>query len=102
MNFEEYLRSKKIDSGAFRAAEEELWEGWKKEFELMSESSFTSQKLYLINPVRRKHPLANDIQVNTSPAPSGPMEDTNESIVTPKPSSTPIARPVFRPKPKMN
>jgi hypothetical protein len=102
VNFDEYLHSKKIDSAAFRAGEEDLWEGWKKEFQLLSESSFTSQKLYLINPIRRKYPFTKDIQINTSPAPSSATEATNESIVTAKPSSTPVARPVFRPKPKMN
>jgi hypothetical protein len=102
VNFEEYLRSKKIDSAAFRAAEEQQWESWEKEFQQISESSFTSQKLYLINPVRRKYPFTPDIQVNTSPAQSSPTESTNETVVSAKPPSTPVARPVFRPKPKMN
>jgi len=55
--FEAYLTSKRIDSGAFRDAEPELWEAWKKEFEQMHPNSFTVQKLNLINPVRRKYLL---------------------------------------------
>jgi hypothetical protein len=46
-------------------------------------SSFTSQKLYLINPIRRKYLL---------------KEEPTE-----KPKSAPVAaRPVMRPKPKIN
>lgn len=57
VTFEEYLVSKKIDSDAFRAAEADRWQQWKTEFEKMHPSSFTAQKLYLINPTRRKYPL---------------------------------------------
>jgi len=55
--FEEYLKKKKIDSDAFREAEAETWLEWKKLYERMHPDSFTSQKLFLINPVRRKYPL---------------------------------------------
>lgn len=58
MDFEEYLRSKKIDSAAFQLAEPAVWEQWKKIFLEISPASFTAQKLYLINPVRRKYTLA--------------------------------------------
>lgn len=56
--FEAYLASKRIDSGAFRNAEPELWESWKNDFNQMHPNSFTVQKLNLINPVRRKYLLA--------------------------------------------
>jgi hypothetical protein len=55
--FEEYLEKKKIDSDAFREAEEEMWLEWKELFEQMHPDSFTSQKLFLINPIRRKYAL---------------------------------------------
>lgn len=84
MNFEEYLISKKIDSQAFHAAEPDLWNEWNKLFEVMSPASFTAQKLYLINPIRRKYQLK-----NTEP-------------VSQKKDSTPASKPVVRPKPKMN
>jgi hypothetical protein len=57
MTFEVYLSSKKIDSEKFRQAESSTWADWKATFEQMHPNSFTAQKLYLINPVRRKYPL---------------------------------------------
>lgn len=84
MTFEEYLVSKKIDSVAFCAAEPDRWKEWNSLFEVMNPVSFTSQKLYLINPVRRKYPLKQLVQTSQE------KKDT----VAPK--------PVMRPKPKMN
>jgi len=85
MYFEEYLISKKIDSQLFRAAEPDLWNEWNGLFEAVSPASFTAQKLYLINPIRRKYQLKN----------SNPVSDQ-------KKDSTPAAKPVMRPKPKMD
>ncbi len=84
MNFEEYLISKKIDSQAFRTTEPNLWNEWNSLFEEMSPASFTAQKLYLINPIRRKYVLK-----------------ITEVAATPKPV-TAAARPVMKPKPKIN
>lgn len=83
MNFEEYLISKKIDSFTFRQAEPARWQEWNALFDQMSPTSFTSQKLYLINPVRRKYPLQ---QTEAAPI------------------SKPVAasKPVIKPKPKIN
>jgi hypothetical protein len=83
MTFEEYLVKKKIDSAAFKMAEPAQWNEWSALFESMSEASFTAQKLYLINPIRRKYLLKEEL------------------IEKPKPSSV-VAKPVIRPKPKMN
>lgn len=83
MTFEEFLIKKKIDSHAFQSAEPAQWQEWKSLFEIISEVSFTSQKLYLINAIRRKHLLKND------------------SAATPKPTAA-ASKPVMRPKPKMN
>jgi hypothetical protein len=55
VTYEEYLLSKKIDSQAFKTAEPERWKEWEQLFAQVSEASFTSQKLYLINPIRRKY-----------------------------------------------
>lgn len=55
MTFEEYLQAKKIDSAAFKTAEPERWKEWEGLFNNVSEQSFTAQKLYLINPIRRKY-----------------------------------------------
>ena len=85
MNFEEYLISKKIDSQAFRTAEPSLWNEWNGLFEAMSPVSFTAQKLYLINPLRRKYLLK-----------------ITEVAAVPKASAPAAARPVMKPKPKIN
>jgi hypothetical protein len=55
--FVEYLRSKKIDSDKFRLAEPEMYVRWEKEFANSHPNSFTAQKLYKINPIRRSYPL---------------------------------------------
>jgi hypothetical protein len=84
MTFEEYLTDKKIDRGAFKSAEPDCWKEWSALFEQMSEVSFTSQKLYLINAVRRKYLLK-----------------TIETATVHK-QTAPAARPVMKPKPKIN
>lgn len=85
MTFEEYLISKKIDSQAFCASEPALWNEWNGLFEAMSPASFTAQKLYLINPLRRKYLLK-----------------ATEVAVAPKVSAPAAARPVMKPKPKID
>ena len=90
-HFEDYLTSKKIDSQAFRNAEPELWNAWKKEFEQVHPNSFTVQKLNLINPVRRKYMLQ-EIPVSKSP------ETTEEP---PKPQAPKPGKPVMKPRPKI-
>jgi hypothetical protein len=57
VSFEEYLIAKKIDASAFKNAEPARWSEWEKEFAQVHPNSFTTQKLYLINPIRRKYPL---------------------------------------------
>jgi hypothetical protein len=93
VNFEAYLISKKIESEAFRKAEPAVWQLWNDEFEQLHPNSFTSQKLYLINPVRRKYPLKEQ-----EAAASIPSEMSSGSTTTTAPK---IAKPVMRPKPKI-
>jgi hypothetical protein len=126
MTFEEYLITKKIDHMPFQQAEPMLYESWKAEFEQVHPNSFTAQKLYLINPLRRKYLLKQEeVKVEKtqsiaqqSQATVVPIEDkstvastsSNNSIVEkttppevkPAPQSTKPARPVFKPKPKIN
>jgi hypothetical protein len=83
MYFEEYLISKKIDSKSFKEAEPARWEEWRSLFDEMSPSSFTAQKLYLINPTRRKYLL----KISETVAPK---------VVSAAP------KPVMKPKPKIN
>ena len=60
MTFEEYLIEKKIDFREFKTHEPGRWQEWSLLFEQVSPASFTSQKLYLINPLRRKYHLKED------------------------------------------
>jgi hypothetical protein len=110
VDFESYLISKKIDSGRFLKAEPEVWKTWKSEFDQMHPNSFTAQKLYLINPVRRKYPLKQEqIDAAVSPAsasiekpaglPASESPSTNAAPANPKPA---VPRPVFKPKPKIS
>lgn len=85
MDFETYLVSKKIDSAAFRQHEPERWQEFKTLFDQVHPNSFTQQKLYLINPIRRKYPL------KEMPAASEVTEKTK-----------PTAKPIIKPRPKFN
>jgi hypothetical protein len=108
VDFEAYLISKKIDSAKFLQAEPDLWASWKVEFEQMHPASFTAQKLYLINPVRRKYLLQQEPAKAVTPLVEKPAEQPNaaetasEPPVTKTPSSPKpvVPRPVFKPKPK--
>jgi len=53
--FDEYLLLKKIDAKAFKMGDKELYSSLKVVYDQVSPKSFTSQKLYLINPLRRKY-----------------------------------------------
>jgi hypothetical protein len=85
MSFEEYLAEKKIESPVFKEAEPARWKEWRDLFEQMSPASFTAQKLYLINPIRRKYPIK--IQP--------PREKEATAEVTQPPKSS---KPMFKPK----
>ena len=56
--FEDYLLSKKINPQAFQLAEPERYAEWQLIFEKVNPESFTMQKKFLINPTRRKYPVA--------------------------------------------
>lgn len=102
MDFEAYLVSKKIDSNLFRSQESLLWSAWKTEFEQLHPNSFTAQKLYLINPVRRKYPLKIEKTVQ-SPVVAEKKPEVQQPTETPPPPSAvkpAVPRPVFKPKPK--
>jgi hypothetical protein len=129
MTFTDYLISKKIDQDAFQKAEPALFEIWKTEFEQMHPNSFTAQKLYLINPLRRKYTLPFEVvlkpkpvekKVETLPVQTTQQDSTevktdeaiknNEVTKTegtepqqnPSASAAKPARPVFKPRPKIS
>lgn len=57
LTFTAYLKSKKIDPKKFFSQEPERFEEWKRNFDQMHPNSFTQQKLFLINKIRRNCPL---------------------------------------------
>ncbi|MEQ8924547.1 MAG: hypothetical protein RLO81_01975 [Fulvivirga sp.] len=57
MDFIEYLKSKKIDPVLYKAGDEVQFTKFQEEFAQMHPNSFTSQKLFLINNLRRKYLL---------------------------------------------
>lgn len=93
VNFEDYLVSKKIDSDAFHRAEGDVWLAWREEFDQLSATSFTAQKLYLINPVRRKYPLPFQAAAKED---SPPVIDAPAAADIVKPVV--VAKPVFKPR----
>jgi hypothetical protein len=110
VSFETYLESKKIDSSTFKTADAELWKTWESEFSEMHPASFTAQKLYLINPIRRLYPLPFTEKPKTVVSPVTSTSSVSPSVVktsaetAPTPTTVPvktaITRPVFKPKPK--
>lgn len=62
MTWEEYCIKKKIDSDAFKKSEPEKWEEMKYIFEQVHPNSFTEQKKFLINDLRRKYLLKEEIK----------------------------------------
>ncbi|RXK52094.1 hypothetical protein ESB04_00105 [Aquirufa rosea] len=61
MDFETYLISKKIDELAFKTNDIDLYSTWLYEFNQLHEVSFTDQKRFQINRIRRKYPLNSTI-----------------------------------------
>ncbi len=57
ITFEVYCEAKKIDASAFLLKEKELYTELKEVFEQVHPDSFTQQKLFLINNIRRKYQL---------------------------------------------
>lgn len=58
--FEEYCYEKRIDAKLFQEKEKALWQQLESIFEQVSPESFTQQKLFLINNIRRRHLLPED------------------------------------------
>ena len=55
MNFIEYLKSKKIDPEKFKLAQQDQFVEWLELYNQLHPNSFTQQKLFLINNLRRKY-----------------------------------------------
>lgn len=61
MEFEEYLRLKKIDEETFGKVDPARYTEWKELFVTMHPDSFTAQKKFLINEIRRRYHLKEDV-----------------------------------------
>lgn len=57
VDFSQYLKGKKIDEKLFRQEEPDRFEEFKKLFDQVHPDSFTAQKLFLINKIRRRYLL---------------------------------------------
>jgi hypothetical protein len=69
LTFEDFLKQKKIDSLSFRKGEQEQWEEFKHIFEQVHPDSFTAQKLFMINRIRRKYPWSEKPAAESSAVP---------------------------------
>jgi hypothetical protein len=78
MEFEEYLKQRKIDSATFKNKFPDVFETFVKHFELMHPESFAAQKLFLINNIRRECPIKVESTAENKP-----------QIVKAKPKITP-------------
>ena len=77
MTFREYLQAKKIDPKAFALGEPRQFREFKLLFDQVHPDSFTAQKLFLINKIRRKFPY-------TKPADEEPKETPKAKMMKPK------------------
>lgn len=80
MEWETYLEQKKISAAAYQKGNPDQYREFQEIFYQVSPNSFTSQKLFLLNRIRRQYPVVPE-----------------ESV---KPAAKPAARPVFKPKTK--
>jgi hypothetical protein len=84
MDFEEYLNSKNIDSKAFMATEPEMWQQWASLFEQVHPNSFTEQKKFLLNSIRRRFLLNRDTPATVMPVTAVPETETQPKPVVRK------------------
>lgn len=61
MSFNDYLAKKKIDLKAFAQGQPDRFEEFQELFNQVHPDSFTAQKLFLINNIRRVYPLKEEV-----------------------------------------
>lgn len=61
MDFIEFLNSKKIDPIRFKELDLNIYNQWQELYTQVHPESFVAQKKFLINPIRRKYPLLNQV-----------------------------------------
>ena len=100
MEFNEYLKDKKIDPAAFQAGDPDQYREFAVLFAQMHPGSFTMQKLFLINAVRRAYPLPQDQWQKEKPASAPAVKKPVLKKPVQKTEGAPAsAKPKFRPKP---
>jgi len=60
ITFETYLAAKKIDPVKFKQEDSDKYQALELVFDQMHPDSFTAQKLFLINPIRKKFHLESE------------------------------------------
>ena len=66
ITFDQYLKDKKIDPSKFQKGNQKQFEELKYIFDQVHPNSFTAQKLFLINDIRRSYPIQEE-KVETEP-----------------------------------
>ncbi len=89
MTLEDYLSAKKIDPALFRAGEPARWEDFRASFEGVHPDSFTAQKKFLLNDLRRRYLL----RVPDVKPPEKPAETVPAATAEPKPAAPAEAKP---------
>jgi len=69
MEFDEYLRQKKIDPKKFKKGDSELYLKFSELFKKVHPNSFTQQKLILNNKIRREFLLESKEEKSPKPSP---------------------------------
>ena len=92
VTFEEYLINKKINADDFRKHEPARWEEFYALFGQVHPNSFTSQKLFLINQIRRKYPYREVV----TDAQAKPKKTAPKPVV--KKSAGAVKKPLIKPK----
>jgi hypothetical protein len=95
MTFEEYLSGKKIDPALFRAGEPGRWVEFRASFEGVHPDSFTAQKKFLLNDLRRRYFL-NVPDVKPAVPPGGKPADPPTATAPTVSSEAKPARPVVK------
>lgn len=73
MTWEEYCISKKIDAKAFQQSDSQRYQELKTIFEQVHPNSFTEQKKFLINDLRRKYHLKEEIKAEAPKTSAKPV-----------------------------
>lgn len=84
MDFQEYCKKKKIDPAAFKNKELSRYEEFAGIFEQVHPESFTQQKKFLINDLRRKYPLKEEAAPAAAPIENAPVNPKPAIKIGPK------------------